>query len=145
MDGNEFDKKIGVALLSFAHVHARGYADQVRDNPDLQAVVIWDEDEERGRNEADKRGLPFNSDLDAVLPLPDVQAVVCSAPTNRHRDILISSAQAGKHIFTEKVADHHDCRRDGRHAGCGRQRREVYDLPALPYPPGDSVRKEGAG
>ena len=25
------EKKIGVALLSFAHVHARGYADQIRE------------------------------------------------------------------------------------------------------------------
>ncbi len=103
MDEHNKNEKTGVALLSFAHVHARGYADQARDNPDLQPVVIWDEDEERGRNEADKRGLPFNADLDATLAMPEVQAVVCSAPTNRHREILIASAQAGKHIFTEKA------------------------------------------
>ena len=103
MDGKAETEQIGVALLSFAHVHARGYADQVRDHPHLRPVVIWDDDEARGRNEADRRGLPFNPDLDAVLALPDVQAVVCSSPTNQHRDILTKSAQAGKHIFTEKA------------------------------------------
>ena len=30
--------KFGIALLSFAHVHARGYADQVRDHPDMEIV-----------------------------------------------------------------------------------------------------------
>jgi predicted dehydrogenase len=96
------DGKIGIALLSFAHVHARGYADQVRDNPDCAAVAVWDEEPERGQAEAAKRGLPFYSDLDSVLALPDVDAVVVNAPTYAHRDILIATAKAGKHTFTEK-------------------------------------------
>ena len=93
-----------MALLSFAHVHAqrlcRPGAEII---PHLRAVVIWDDEEARGRNEADKRGLPFYPDLDAVLAMPEVQAVVCSAPTNQHKDILVRAAQAGKHIFTEKA------------------------------------------
>ncbi len=94
--------KIGVALLSFAHVHARGYADQVRDHPDLTTVAIWDEDLPRGQAEAEKRGVPFYDELETVLALPEVEAVVCNAPTNMHKEILIAAAQAGKHIFTEK-------------------------------------------
>ncbi len=94
--------KIGVALLSFAHVHARGYADQVRENPDTEAVAIWDEDPERGQAEAEKRGVPFYSSLEATLALPEVEAVVVNAPTNRHKEVLIAAANAGKHIFTEK-------------------------------------------
>lgn len=96
------DGKIGIALLSFAHVHARSYADQVRDHPDCVTVGIWDEDPQRGREEAEKRGVAFYEDLDTILALPDVDGVVVDAPTSMHRDILISSAQAGKHIFTEK-------------------------------------------
>jgi predicted dehydrogenase len=96
------DGKIGVALLSFAHVHAHGYADQVKNHPDLTTVALWDEDPVRGQSEAEKRGVPFHADLDAVLGLPEVEAVVVSAPTNLHKEILISSARAGKHIFTEK-------------------------------------------
>ncbi len=97
------DGKIGVALLSFAHVHARGYADQVRDSADLQAVVVWDSDEERGLAEAERRGVAFNGDLDAVLAMPEVQAVVCSSETHQHLELLTKSARAGKHIFTEKA------------------------------------------
>jgi len=94
--------KIGVALLSFAHVHARGYADQVRDHPDLSTIAIWDEDPVRGQAEADRRGLRCYTELDAVLALSEVDAVVVNAPTRLHKEILISSARAGKHIFTEK-------------------------------------------
>jgi 1,5-anhydro-D-fructose reductase (1,5-anhydro-D-mannitol-forming) len=96
------DGKIGVALLSFAHVHARGYADQIREHSDCVTVAVWDEDSERGQNEADKRGVPFYSDLAELLALSDVEAVVVNAPTARHKEILIAAANAGKHIFTEK-------------------------------------------
>ncbi len=94
--------KIGIALLSFAHVHARGYADAVAAHPDCETVVIWDEDPLRGQTEADKRDVPYNEHLDQVLAHPDVDAVVVNAPTSLHRDVLIQAAKAGKHIFTEK-------------------------------------------
>ncbi len=95
--------QIGVALLSFAHVHAQGYADQVAGIPELNTVAIWDEDAERGAAEAGKRGVPFFQSLDELLAREDVQAVVCSAPTNMHKEVLVKAAQAGKHIFTEKA------------------------------------------
>lgn len=94
--------KIGVALLSFAHVHARGYADQVRDHPDCETVAVWDSNVDLGRRMAEERGLPFYTDLNEVLALPEVDAVVVNAPTAEHRDILVAAANAGKHIFTEK-------------------------------------------
>ncbi|HLK56467.1 MAG TPA: Gfo/Idh/MocA family oxidoreductase [Chthonomonadaceae bacterium] len=94
--------KIGIALLSFAHVHARGYADSVRDHPDTETVVIWDEDPLRGQTEADKRDVPYNEHLEQVLAMPEVDAVVVNAPTSMHKELLIAAAEAGKHIFTEK-------------------------------------------
>jgi predicted dehydrogenase len=94
--------KLGIALLSFAHVHARGYADQVRDHPDCRIVAVWDEDAERGRAEAEKRGTPFYESVDEVLALAEVDGVVVNAPTAMHRDLLVAAAKAGKHIFTEK-------------------------------------------
>lgn len=94
--------KVGIALLSFAHVHARGYADQVREHPNCATIAVWDEDPERGRLEAEKRGVPFYDSLEDVLAIPDVQGVVVNAPTSMHHDVLVSSARAGKHIFTEK-------------------------------------------
>jgi predicted dehydrogenase len=94
--------KIGVALLSFAHVHAKGYADNIAAHPDCEIVVIWDEDAYRGQSEADKRDLPYNEHLDQVLANPEVEAVVVNAPTANHYEIINQAAKAGKHIFTEK-------------------------------------------
>lgn len=94
--------KIGVALLSFAHVHARGYADQIRAHEDCEIVVIWDDDHARGQEEAARYDVRFDPILDDVLALPEVDAVVINAPTAKHKDILIAAAHAKKHIFTEK-------------------------------------------
>lgn len=96
-------QKIGVAMLSFAHVHAGGYAEQVKNNPNAELVAVWDEEPARGKAEAERRGVPFYEDLNALLALDTVQGVVVDAPTNLHTEVLIASAKAGKHIFTEKA------------------------------------------
>lgn len=95
--------KVRVAMLSFAHVHAPGYADQVMQNPEAELVAVWDEDQVRGRVEAEKRGLPFVPDLDALLADRSIDAVVVDTPTNLHTQVITRAARAGKHIFTEKA------------------------------------------
>ncbi|MGC8842410.1 MAG: Gfo/Idh/MocA family protein [bacterium] len=94
---------VGIAMLSFAHVHAEGYARQVMEQPDAKIVAIWDEDEARGREMAKKYNVPFEADLEKVLRMPEVDAVVVDAPTSMHPEVIIASCQAGKHIFTEKA------------------------------------------
>lgn len=95
--------KVGIAALSFGHVHARGYADQIQAHPKAEVVAIWDEEPERGRQEAAERNIPFYESLDEVLALPNVQGVSCNAKTNWHERVLTAAARAGKHIFTEKA------------------------------------------
>jgi predicted dehydrogenase len=46
---------VGIAMLSFAHVHAEGYARQVLEQPDAKLIAIWDEDKERGQEAAKAR------------------------------------------------------------------------------------------
>ena len=99
---DSIDGKVGVALLSFAHVHAHDYANQVKNHPECKIMAVWDEDRDRGLKEASAYESPFYDSLEKVLDLPEVNAVVVNAPTNKHREILVAAAQAGKHIFTEK-------------------------------------------
>ena len=94
---------LGVAMLSFAHTHADGYARQVRDHPRTRLVAVWDEDANRGRAAAQRYGVPFEPELEAVLARADVAGVVCTAPSALHPQVLLASARAGRHIFTEKV------------------------------------------
>jgi predicted dehydrogenase len=97
------DTLIKVAILSFWHVHAADYTKQANEHSATQVVAIWDERADRGKKEALERGLVFYESLDELLANPDIDAVVVNVPTNRHRDIMVAAANAGKHIFTEKV------------------------------------------
>lgn len=94
---------IRVAMISFWHVHAKDYAKQANEHPDTEIVAIWDEIPERGRAQAEERGVRFYDQLDELLAQSDIDAVIIDTPTNIHRDVIVKAAQAGKHIFTEKV------------------------------------------
>lgn len=92
-----------VAMLSGWHAHAKGYAKAVQGMDDADITLVWDEDPERGKAWAEELGVPFEPNLDAVLRRDDVDGVVVDAPTNQHAEIMVAAADAGKHIFTEKV------------------------------------------
>lgn len=93
---------VRVGMISFAHVHAEGYARQVEDNPNAELVAVWDKEEYGGRQGAERHGVPFYEDLDKFLAT-DIDAVVVNATTLDHPDVMVAAAQAGKHIFTEKA------------------------------------------
>ncbi|HEY6665549.1 MAG TPA: Gfo/Idh/MocA family oxidoreductase, partial [Propionibacteriaceae bacterium] len=94
---------IRVAVLGFWHVHAAEYAARVREHPDTELVAVWDEDPARGQAAADAAGVPFVNDLDALLARDDLDAVTVTTATTEHHAIMLCTAQAGKHIFTEKL------------------------------------------
>ena len=91
-----------IGMLSKWHVHADGYAEQINNHPNAEITAVWDEDSARGQAWARELGVKFYEDYDAFLA-SDIQAVVCDAPTTMHREVLVKAAQAGKHIFTEKL------------------------------------------
>ena len=91
-----------IAMLSKWHVHAEGYAKQVRDYG-AQITAVWDEQPARGQEWAGKLGVEFEADLGTLLARADVDAVVVDAPTSRHCEVMVAAARAGKHIFTEKA------------------------------------------
>lgn len=94
---------IRVAMLSFWHVHARDYAREAMDHPRTEIIAAWDEDAERGRAKAASLGVNFHDDLGELLALPDLDGVIVTTPTDAHREVIVAAAEAGKHIFTEKV------------------------------------------
>lgn len=92
-----------LAMISSWHVHARGYAEEFKSNPDCEVVAVWDESKEAGTKWAEELGCPFYEDYEAILKNPEIDAVAITSPTCEHPDLLIRAAEAGKHIFTEKV------------------------------------------
>jgi len=96
------DGKLGVGVLSFAHVHAPGFAACLAAMPDVSLVAIADDDEARGRAAAGRFGGEFSRDFRALLAREDVAAVVVASETARHRELIEAAAEAGKHVLTDK-------------------------------------------
>ncbi len=94
---------VRLAMLSMAHVHARGYAQQIVRNPDAEIACVWDDDPARGRPAARALEAPFADNLFEILHDSGIDGVVLNAETNKHQDLLVAAAEAGKHIFTEKA------------------------------------------
>lgn len=94
---------ITVAVLGYWHVHAAGYAERIHQHPDTELVAVWDDDRSRGKAGADAAGAPFVDDLDTLLAREDLDAVTVTTATSAHHEIMLRAAQAGKHIFTEKL------------------------------------------
>ena len=92
-----------VAMLSRWHVHANEYANSIQRNENAQLSAVWDEDANRGADWAKSLELPFFDNLTELLSSADVDAVCVVTPTNIHREVMVAAAEAGKHIFTEKV------------------------------------------
>jgi predicted dehydrogenase len=92
----------GIALLSFAHSHQRGWAGVFASDPRVRVACAWDEDPERGRAAAGAAGVPFEPDLDRVLAREDVQAVTICATNDAHADLAVAAAAAGKHVMMQK-------------------------------------------
>lgn len=94
---------IHVALIGTWHVHFGGYANAVARDPRCRVTVLWDPDPVAGKAAAETYGCDFEPDYDALLRRADVDAVLVCTATDRHKAVITKAAQAGKHIFTEKV------------------------------------------
>lgn len=94
---------IRVGIISYWHVHAWDYTKQAQEHRDVEIAAVWDENPERGREAAEKLGVPFFASLDELLAEKTIDGVVVVTPTYMHRDVMVAAAKAGKHIFTEKV------------------------------------------
>jgi len=99
-----------VAICGTWHVHAPGYTDMALKHTEV--VGVWEENEERRKAFCDQFHLPVFETLEDLLN-SDAEGVIVCAATDSHADIMIKIAEAGKHIFTEKVLalSEEDCQR----------------------------------
>jgi predicted dehydrogenase len=114
---------IGIAMLSFAHVHANGYAQRVVDNPNTEIRCIWDDDPERGHAASQRFDAPWTPDIEAALSRPDIDAVVVNSTTKDHPWVLKAALAHNKHVYTEKaltigLADAEEIVAEAHRAGC---------------------------
>lgn len=89
-----------VAILGAWHVHAGAYTETAKTLGEV--VGVYDRDPVRRAEFAQKHGIPEFATLEELLA-SDAEGVICNEATNRHKEVLVAAANAGKHIFTEKV------------------------------------------
>ena len=90
-----------LGLLSFAHVHAEGYAHNLRTMPGIEFVGIADAEPDRGAQAARNYDTTFFPTYEALLAERPDGVVICSENA-RHRSLVEMAAAAGVHVLCEK-------------------------------------------
>lgn len=96
------EKKVTLAFVGCAHIHTPGFVDLLRKRADVRVKQVWDHDEARARKRAGDLKAHVVSNLDEVWSDPEVAGVVICSETNRHKELVLAAAKAGKHMFVEK-------------------------------------------
>ncbi|MBU6400126.1 MAG: Gfo/Idh/MocA family oxidoreductase [Verrucomicrobia bacterium] len=96
------DQSITVALVGCAHIHTASYVGLLTQREDVTVKFVWDHDAARANKYARQLEAKAVADLDQIWSDPAVTAVVICSETNRHRDLVLAAARAGKHLFVEK-------------------------------------------
>ncbi len=93
----------GIAVLSTAHIHTRGFLENiVRASDGRRIHAIWDDVEERGRRYASEFNAPFVPDIRDVLQDRAVDGFLICAENTRHLPLLKKALPTGKPVFCEK-------------------------------------------
>lgn len=94
--------KVGIGILSWAHGHVNVYAHQIANFEDARLLACWDDDAERGKKNAESFGIPYSPHLEDVLGNPAVECVIVASETNKHADLCVAAAEAGKAVLLQK-------------------------------------------
>lgn len=90
-----------VGVVSFAHMHAWGYAEALQQMENVQLAGIYDDNAERGEEAAAKLGSVFYHELEQLLQT-DIAAVIVTSENVKHCGHVLAAAAAGKHVLCEK-------------------------------------------
>lgn len=90
-------------MIGTWHVHAEGYAKEFTNDERCKLVAVWDPEISKAEAFAEAFGAKAYADLDALYANEDFEAVLICSATNEHVPLIVQAANAGKHIFTEKV------------------------------------------
>lgn len=90
-----------IGILSFAHLHAEGYAAALKTMPDVELIGVADDNRERGRYFAGEFGLRQFDSYDALLNEQPDGVIVCSE-NSRHLEMVEMAAARGIGILCEK-------------------------------------------
>jgi predicted dehydrogenase len=92
---------VRIGILSFAHMHAHGYASAVNKVPEAELVGVADHDEQRAIQSAVQHGTRAYTSYEALLD-DQLDAVIIASENVRHRALTEMAAAKGLHVMCEK-------------------------------------------
>jgi predicted dehydrogenase len=98
----EEEKKITMAVVGCAHIHTPGFVNLIKSRQDVTAKYVWDHDGARAQKFATELSAKPVIDLKEIWNDNQITALLVCSETNRHHDIVLAAARAGKHMFVEK-------------------------------------------
>lgn len=90
-----------IGIMSFAHLHAEAYIQNLRALPDVEMIGIADDNLARGQGFAEQFDAPIFPSYEAMLAEKPDGVIVCSE-NNKHRPLVEMAADAGIHVLSEK-------------------------------------------
>jgi len=96
------DKRITLAFVGVAHIHTPEYIRLAKSRSDVRVKSVWNHDSARAATRAKELNARVVADVKEVWSDPEINAVVICSETNRHHELVLAAAKAGKHLFVEK-------------------------------------------
>lgn len=93
---------IQVALVGGAHIHTPGFIKKLNERAGISVKLVWDHDPDRAQRRAADLHAAVAPTLAQVWQDPEISAAVICSETNRHEELVLAGAAAGKHLFVEK-------------------------------------------
>lgn len=90
-----------IGIMSFAHLHAASYIQQIRAMPDVEFIGFADDNAERAKQVAAQFNAPLFDSYEALLAEKPDAVAICSENVN-HRYMTEMAAEAGAHVLCEK-------------------------------------------
>lgn len=90
-----------IGIMSFAHLHAEAYIQNLRAIPGVEFIGIADKDKARGKLFSQHFNTPLFETYEALLDAKPDGVVICSENVY-HRPLVEMAANAGVHILCEK-------------------------------------------
>ena len=95
------EKKIKIGVISFEHMHALSYTQELLKIPNVELVGIADFDEFRGTQMAYRFHTRYFEDYHQLLDT-DIDGVIICTCNRLHCEVSVGAAKRGKHILVEK-------------------------------------------
>lgn len=102
---NAADQEGGTVTLAFvgcAHIHTPDYVKLLNGRKDVKVKWVWDHDATRAAMRARELSATVAARPGDIWSDKEVAGAVICSETNRHYELVLAAAEAGKHMFVEK-------------------------------------------